>query len=77
MAMFPIFMIGLVVGIAVSYAFYKYKQDIPSKTKIHVQENIKKKKKNDINILEQLNNKLYNKIDKLEKEIADIKLKNN
>ena len=40
MAMFPIFMIGLVVGIAVSYAFYKYKQDIPSEVKIHVQENI-------------------------------------
>lgn len=77
MAMFPIFMIGLVVGIAVSYAFYKYKQDIPSETKIHVQENIINQQKNDINILEQLNNKLYNKIDKLEKEIADIKLKNN
>ncbi len=77
MAMFPIFMIGLVVGIAVSYAFYKYKQDIPSETKIHVQENIINQQKNDINILEHLNNKLYDKIDKLEKEIADIKLKNN
>lgn len=77
MAMFPIFMIGLVVGIAVSYAFYKYKQDIPSETKIHVQENIINQQKNDINTLEQLNNKLYDKIDKLEKEIADIKLKNN
>lgn len=73
MAMFPIFMIGLVVGIAVSYAFYKYKQDVPSEVKIHVQENIINQQKNDINILEQLNNKLYNKIDKLEKEIADMK----
>lgn len=76
MAMFPIFMIGLVVGIAVSYAFYKYKQDVPSEVKIHVQENIINQQKNDINILEQLNNKLYNKIDKLEKEIADMKNNN-
>lgn len=76
MAMFPIFMIGFVVGIAVSYAFYKYKQDVPSEVKIHVQENIINQQKNDINILEQLNNKLYNKIDKLEKEIADMKNNN-
>ena len=76
MAMFPIFMIGLVVGIAISYAFYKYKQDVPSEVKIHVQENIINQQKNDINILEQLNNKLYNKIDKLEKEIADMKNNN-
>ncbi len=75
MAMFPIFMIGLVVGMAVSYAFYKYKQDIPSETKIHVQENIINQQKDDIHILEQLNDKLYDKIDKLEKEIADTKLK--
>ncbi len=67
MAMFPIFMIGLVVGIAVSYAFYKYKQDIPSDIKIRTQENIIKQQQNDLNMLENLNNKLYSEIAELKK----------
>ena len=67
MAMFPIFIIGLVVGIAVSYAFYKYKQDIPSDIKIRTQENIIKQQQNDLNMLENLNNKLYSEIAELKK----------
>lgn len=73
MAMFPIFMIGLVVGIAVSYAFYKFKQDIPSDIKLRTQENIIKQQSNDNNMLESLNKKLYDKIDRLEHELAKYK----
>ena len=69
MAMFPIFMIGLVVGITVSYAFYKFKQDIPSDVKIRTQENIIKQQQNDVNMLENLNNKLYSEIAELKKLI--------
>ncbi len=73
MNMFPIFMIGLVVGIAVSYAFYKFKQDVPSEVKIRTQENIIKQQNNDIKLVEELNNKLYDKIDKLEAELKELK----
>ena len=38
MAMFPVFMIGVIIGIALSYAFYKYKEDVPSQVKIQMQE---------------------------------------
>lgn len=69
MAMFPIFIIGLIVGIVVSYAFYKYKQDIPSDIKIRTQENIIKQQQNDLNMLENLNNKLYSEIAELKKLI--------
>lgn len=73
MAMFPIFMIGLVVGIAVSYAFYKFKQDVPSEVKIRTQENIIKQQDNDIKLVEKVNSKLYDKIDKLEAELKELK----
>lgn len=73
MNMFPIFMIGLVVGIAVSYAFYKFKQDVPSEVKIRTQENIIKRQDNDIKLVEKVNSKLYDKIDKLEAELKELK----
>ena len=75
MAMFPIFMIGLIVGIAISYAFYKFKQDIPSEVRIRAQELEIERQKKDNAILENLNNKLYTKIDKLEEEISKLKNK--
>ena len=71
MAMFPIFMIGLIVGVAVSYAFYKYKEDVPSEVKIRAQEQIIRQQQNDIKLVEELNKKLYDKIDKLECRLAD------
>jgi hypothetical protein len=66
-------MIGLVVGIAVSYAFYKFKQDVPSEVKIRTQENIIKQQDNDIKLVEKVNSKLYDKIDKLEAELKELK----
>ena len=68
MNMLPIFMIGLIVGIALSYAWYKYKEDVPSKVKVELQEKEIKRQKSDNEMLYNLINKLYDKIDKLEKE---------
>ena len=73
MAMFPIFMIGLIVGVALSYAWYKYKKDVPSEIKIHMQEAELIRCKSDLNMYHDLTDKLYSKIDTLEKELTDIK----
>jgi len=69
--MFPIFIIGLVVGIIDSYAFYKYKQSTPSETKLHTQENIIKQLEKDNGMLNNLIDKLYDKIDKLENNLKN------
>lgn len=66
MAMLPIFLIGLVVGIALSYAWYKYKEDVPSKVKVELQEKEIKRQKSDNEMLHNLIDKLYAKIDELE-----------
>ena len=68
MNMLPIFMIGLIVGIALSYAWYKYKEDVPSKVKVELQEKEIKRQKSDNEMLHDLIDKLYKKIDELEKE---------
>ena len=68
MNMLPIFMIGLIVGIALSYAWYKYKEDVPSKVKVELQEKEIKRQKSDNEMLHNLIEKLYKKIDELEKE---------
>jgi hypothetical protein len=68
MNMLPIFMIGLIVGIALSYAWYKYKEDVPSKVKVELQEKEIKRQKSDNEMLHNLIDKLYKKIDELEKE---------
>lgn len=73
MAMFPIFMIGLIVGIAISYAFYKFKQDVPSEVRIRAQELEIERQKKDNSMLENINKRLYDKIDKLEYELNKLK----
>jgi len=67
--MLPVFMIGLIVGIAVSYAWYMYKKDTPSEIKIKIQEAEIIRYKNDNDMLNELIEKLYKKIDTLEKEV--------
>ena len=69
MAMLPIFMIGMVVGIALSYAFYKYKEDTPSNAKIEWQEREIEQLERDNDMLMNLNEKLYNKINDLKQEL--------
>ena len=75
MAMLPIFMIGFIVGVAISYTFYVYKKDVPSDVKIRMQEEEIIRQKDDNNMLEQLNKKLYEKIDKLEHQLNELKNK--
>lgn len=73
MAMFPVFMIGVIVGIALSYAFYKYKEDVPSQVKIQMQEREIKSQKSDNDMLNNLVDKLYKKIETLENELKEYK----
>ena len=73
MAMFPIFMIGVIVGVALSYAFYKYKEDVPSQVKSQMQERQIKSQESDNKMLNDLVDKLYKKIEKLETELKELK----
>ena len=73
MAMFPIFMIGVIIGIALSYAFYKYKEDVPSQVKIQTQERQIKSQESDNKMLNDLVDRLYKKIEKLETELKELK----
>lgn len=73
MAMFPIFMIGVIVGIALSYAFYKYKEDVPSEVKIQMQERQIKQQDSDNKMLNDLVDRLYKKIEGLENELKEYK----
>lgn len=73
MAMFPIFMIGVVVGIALSYAFYKFKEDVPSTIKIEMQERQIKQQDSDNKMLNDLVDRLYKKIGTLETELKELK----
>lgn len=73
MAMFPIFMIGVIVGIALSYAFYKYKEDVPSEVKIQMQERQIRQQDSDNKMLNDLVDRLYKKIEGLENELKEYK----
>ena len=64
--MFPIFMIGLVLGTICTWAYDNLKQNTPSETRLKLLEDEIRSLKNDNNLLEKLNAKLYAKINKLE-----------
>ena len=66
MAMFPIFMIGLILGAICMWAYINLKQNTPSKTRLKLLEDEIRSLKNDNDLLKKLNTKLYAKIDKLE-----------
>ena len=66
MAMFPIFMIGLVLGAICTWAYVNLKRDVPSETRLKLLEDEIRSLKNDNDLLEKLNTKLYAKIYKLE-----------
>ena len=66
MAMFPIFMIGLVLGAICMWAYVNLKRDVPSETRLKLLEDEIRSLKNDNDLLEKVNTKLYDKIDKLE-----------
>lgn len=73
MTMFPVFMIGVIIGIALSYAFYKYREDTPSQVKIQMQERQIKSQENDNKMLNDLVDRLYKKIDTLETKLKELK----
>ena len=66
MAMFPIFMIGLVLGAICMWAYVNLKRDAPSETRLKLLEDEIRSLKNDNDLLEKINTKLYDKIVKLE-----------
>jgi hypothetical protein len=68
MGMFPVFIIGFLVGFILTYAVYCYKKDAPSETKLHIQEAEIIRYKSDIAQLEKLNEKLYEEIAELKNE---------
>ena len=70
MNMLPIFMIGVIVGIALTYAWVMYKMETPSQVKIETQEFTIRSQKNDIEMLTKLNEKLYKEIAELKNELA-------
>ena len=71
MSMLPIFMIGLIVGIALSYAWYMYKKDTPSDVKIKIQDAEIIRYKSDVEQLEKLTEKLYKEIAELKNELKN------
>ena len=73
MTMFPVFMIGVIIGIALSYAFYKYKEDVPSQVKIQMQERQIKSQESDNKMLNDSVDRLYKKIETLETELKEFK----
>lgn len=73
MAMFPAFMTGVIIGIALSYALYKYKEDTPSQVKIQMQEKQIKLQESDNKMLNDLVDRLYKKIETLETELKELK----
>ena len=48
MAMFPIFMLGIVAGILISYVFFHYVKTIPTNTKFKLQEDTIKNEVNNL-----------------------------
>lgn len=71
--MLPVFMIGVLIGIILSYTWYLYKRDTPSDMKVKLQEKEIERQKSDNEILHNLINKLYAKIETLEKELESKK----
>ena len=70
MAMFPIFVIGLVVGMAIMWCVRTLICEAPSQTKVTMLEREKDTLKNDNEMLEKLIDKLYKKIDDLQDELT-------
>lgn len=66
MAMLPIFVFGLVVGIVVTNIYHMYKTETPSETRLHMLESELEQEKKDKEMLDKLVNKLYARIDELE-----------
>lgn len=63
MAMFPVFIVGLLVGILFSYVYLRYIKVIPSKTKFDIQEKTIVSLKEDIEALQLVNEDLRKQLE--------------
>lgn len=68
MAMLPIFVFGIAVGIVVTNTYHMYKKETPSETRLHILEKELEQEKKDKEMLDKLVDKLYMKINELEKK---------
>jgi prefoldin subunit 5 len=62
MAMFPVFLIGLVVGMGLGYAIFMYVKNAPSSVKIDILTETVANLKEDIKLLETTNEELRDKL---------------
>ena len=63
MAMFPVFIVGLLAGILFSYVYLRYIKVIPSKTKFDIQEKTIVSLKEDIEALQLVNEDLRKQLE--------------
>lgn len=71
MAMLPVFMAGLLLGWLCCSIFVAYKKETPSEMKLRAQQAEIIRQKSDNEMLYDLAEKLYAKIDKLENELKE------
>lgn len=69
MPLLPIFMLGIIIGVLLSYSYHMYENNTPSKTKLEIQEYTINSQKNDIEMLTRLNEKLYQEINDLKRQL--------
>lgn len=62
MAMFPVFIVGLLTGILFSYVYLRYMKAIPSKTKFDIQEKTIVSLREDIEALQLVNEDLRKRL---------------
>lgn len=68
MAMFPIFIIGLIAGIGLAAVYFHYVKFVPSNTKFKLQEDTIENMREDMRTMELVNEDLRNQIEKLKAE---------
>lgn len=67
MAMFPVFIVGLLAGILFSYVYLRYIKSVPSKTKFDLQERTIVSLREDIEALELANEDLRKQLEEKKK----------
>ena len=68
MAMFPIFIIGLIAGIGLAAVYFHYVKSMPSNIKFKLQEDTIENMREDMRTMELVNEDLRNQIEKLKAE---------
>ena len=68
MAMFPVFILGIVAGVAISAVYFHYVKSVPSNTKFKLQEDTIENMREDMRTMELVNEDLRNQIEKLKAE---------